>query len=1286
MKRSSLTSFIQSAVLAGGMAFATLAQAQTITGISPDGTRQFQYSPTLSFLASSAAGVTNVTVALTEKKLSGVTTIANLTATKGLTITGPNTGETVSAVLKSNRLYSATITIQDANGASANSTVAFDTIIPSYTFEAEDWNYTDTNTMVSGLYIDNPQTNAYAGKGSTDYVDAHNANGGHSYRPGGDSAPPAGQNGGLATEGCGDKTRAQYVGTGFSDYDVGYTDNGDWANYTRHFPAGTFNIFMRAANPNGANADSAEMSGPVAGRFAVPNTGGWQTYAFVPLTDASGNWITFTSDGSEQTILVSTIGGSYNANFFMFLPPDTETNSTGDIAVSNIYPDGSYQFQATNTFAFTVTSSTDVSASDIIVLLTATNLQGQGTSQTLISGSGLTVVGTPNNWSVTAALTSNTVYTATIQVTDANNSGTTTNVLFDTITPAYTFEAEDWNYGGGSFIDNPQTNAYSSLDGVAEIDYHRAGGGGGSAYGGRIGLATENASDVPRVTHVGSQDYDIGNAYGGNWANYTRTFPSGTFNLYVRVSNGNGNATANAGSISLVTNPTLDTSSGQTASLIGSFDAPPTGGWQKYAWAPVKNANGDLVRITGGAVSTLRYTVVNGGHNPNFFLLMPADLSQTPPPYVSGFQPDGANLFQITNQMSFTANSYIGMTTNNVLVQVDGVTATNLSFSGSPTLWTVTGPVRTNAFHTVVITLTDAAGTSTVTNKFDTFDPNNYTFEAEDYNFGSGQFYDSDMGIDVFAGLGGTLGIDYYTANSHNTGYRGIGLSVEGCGDIRRPAYAAGSYADYDVGDNNRGFWGNYTRTFPAGMFYVYIRLANGGGVNTSQSDSANLALVTSDPTAENQTTTRLGIFAAPYTGGWQTYTWSPLTDASGNLVPVILDGTPKTLRLTVDGGYCNQNFFMLVPVNPAEGLSSISNLKPDGTALFQFTNAMTFTVTSPAGIATSNVVVYVDGMQASGLTFTGTSNQWNVTCPVSTNVSHTVVITVTDANGTASSTNTISTFSSANYQWEAEDYDYGGGQFFDNPQTNAYANLGSVADVDNHQTDLNANPFLYRLSSAQDPAPSTQTGDLGGELPRAAFTSGGGSGIDYCIGYFGGGSWVNYTRHYPAGTYYVIGRFAEGANLTQPTLSLVTSGVGTTNQTLEPLGTFTVLPQGWSSWEWATLTDSNGRPAKVTVDGSATTLRYSGSTVSGQAEVNTGFFMLSPTVPDLKLKAVLSGANIIISFPTQTGLNYQVMYKANLSDASWTPLGSSTPGNGAVQSVTDSAAGASRFYQVQSQ
>src|SRR4029077_19691787 len=112
------------------------------------------------------------------------------------------------------------------------------------------------------------------------------------------------------------------------------------------------------------------------------------------------------------------------------------------------------------------------------------------------------------------------------------------------------------------------------------------------------------------------------------------------------------------------------------------------------------NGNGDLVRFTGGGVKTLRYTVVNGGHNPKFFMLLSADLSQTPPPFVSAFQPDGTTMFQYTNKLAFVANSYVGLTTNNVVVTLDGVQATNLSLPGPPPAGKCTCPVRTNAVHT----------------------------------------------------------------------------------------------------------------------------------------------------------------------------------------------------------------------------------------------------------------------------------------------------------------------------------------------------------------------------------------------------------------------------------------------------------------------------------------------------------------------------------------------------------------------------------------------------------
>ena len=100
--------------------------------------------------------------------------------------------------------------------------------------------------------------------------------------------------------------------------------------------------------------------------------------------------------------------------------------------------------------------------------------------------------------------------------------------------------------------------------------------------------------------------------------------------------------------------------------------------------------------------------------------------------------------------------------------------------------------------------------------------------------------------------------------------------------------------------------------------------------------------------------------------------------------------------------------------------------------------------------------------------------------------------------------TNSFATFSSTNYQFEAEDYDHDGGGFSDTLD-NSYSNVGSVAGVDNVQSDLNANPFNYRLNAAPNYAPSTTTsGDVGGELPRDQLHVNGGSGTDNNIGFFG--------------------------------------------------------------------------------------------------------------------------------------------------------------------------------------
>ncbi|HXP63539.1 MAG TPA: hypothetical protein VN829_23750, partial [Dongiaceae bacterium] len=148
--------------------------------------------------------------------------------------------------------------------------------------------------------------------------------------------------------------------------------------------------------------------------------------------------------------------------------------------LTSISPDGSVQFQWTNTLTFTLSSTSGITAANISVQLSMTNLSGVGSTTTLTSGSGLTVGGTATSPVVTTPLASNLTYTAIITATDTAGTHKSTNV-FDTVIPSYTWEAEDYDYGGGKFFDNPQTNAYKGLQATLNVDGFNP-NNGGNAY------------------------------------------------------------------------------------------------------------------------------------------------------------------------------------------------------------------------------------------------------------------------------------------------------------------------------------------------------------------------------------------------------------------------------------------------------------------------------------------------------------------------------------------------------------------------------------------------------------------------------------------------------------------------------------------------------------------------------------------------------------------------------------------------------------------------------------
>jgi hypothetical protein len=989
--------------------------------------------------------------------------------------------------------------------------------------------------------------------------------------------------------------------------------------------------------------------------------------------------------------------------------------------ISNIYPNGTNLFQPSSTLSFTAAASAGVT--NVTVELTGSTLSGLTTIiKNLTLASGLTVAGPNTGETVSAALTSNTVYAVVIQVTDANGHTATANIAyFDTIAPSYTWEAEDFDYGGGRFIDNPQVNAYAGLVGASGTDYNNTlPGQGQSAYRPQ-GLETENPNstgDTPRLQYVNTTniDYDVGYAATGEWGNYTRHYPAGLYNVYVRASGGNG-PFPDAGEITNVSGAAAFAGTGPyTWSVAGR-------GWSSYTWCPVMDSSNNLAQLaTDGTVSTLRAMIDKGNCDENFFMLVPADTNPVPnSTSLANLYPDGTVQFQPAGALTFTANSSNGIDPTNILVRLGMTNLLGVSYAtnyttgngmvvtGTDTSRNVSVPLSSNMTYSAFIQIIDGGGNPQgFSFTFDTIAPS-YTWEAEDFDYGGGKFIDNPQ-TNAYYGLGSVEGIDILVSptNQETFAYRGAAnpfgapdaLNTEVSGDKPRAAYADTNnidpvtllpYVDYDVGYNSGGDWANYTRHFPAGSYNIYVRASSGVAIRDSNLGypPTNVGLVTQGYGTSTQTVSNLGSFTVYPTGGWQTYAWVPLVDAYGNHV-VFTGGGQQTLQiqtLGLPGNDYNVNFYMLVPaIIPPE----IINLYPNGAVLFQAANKLSFATTSGSEIATSNIVVTLNGTNVSGLSFSPIASGWQVTCLLQLNESYTMTISVTDNAGHSASSGTIyfDTFQSTDYQWQACDYDYTSisgvpGQFFDNPQTNAYYNLPSTAGIDNLQSDPGANPFEYRNvdpAGTLGPSPSTTPS---ADLPRAQFLQG---GTDYNIGFFGPGSWCNYTRHYPAGTYYVWERYAEGGQTTVSTLSKVTSGYGTVSQTTSLLGTFSNPVDAWSVWSWAPLTDANGNLVPVTLNG-LTTLQLGGSPITAQPEVNIHFLMLVPTSNSISLIASFDDGNITISFPTLMGSSYQVLYKIHLTDATWTALGAPISGNNAVQSVSEPVVGgaeSSVFYRVQ--
>src|SRR6201996_2493171 len=106
----------------------------------------------------------------------------------------------------------------------------------------------------------------------------------------------------------------QDTGAGGGNYDVGWTNAGQWFNYTVNVAtAGTYTVSFRLSSPYGitdalhvANSAGTNLTGPV----AVPNTGGYENWATVTAS--------ITLKAGTQTLTVDQDSNGWNFHFMAF--------------------------------------------------------------------------------------------------------------------------------------------------------------------------------------------------------------------------------------------------------------------------------------------------------------------------------------------------------------------------------------------------------------------------------------------------------------------------------------------------------------------------------------------------------------------------------------------------------------------------------------------------------------------------------------------------------------------------------------------------------------------------------------------------------------------------------------------------------------------------------------------------------------------------------------------------------------------------------------------------------
>mgnify|MGYP003574996322 CR=1 FL=1 len=610
-------------------------------------------------------GTTTVTASSVTMKLNGATVTANATKSGNVT----KVVHTVPTALEPSTEYTVELSFTDSAGPRTG-TWTFTTGElgnPLFVIEAEDFDVDGTANPRAGetgldVNVMPYLGGAYQDEAGTETIDFSNDDGFDSdlYRfevgEDGDHEVNIGTSNGAAPgNGAGgtipinSSDRIIYQTT--ANWRIGWVGGGNWQNYTRNFPdngqGGWWKVYAALSHLDSSMAGSLsvvtagvgtpDQTVEDVGSFSAPSSGGWGNANLVEMKDAIGN-DAFVKLTGTKTVRFNL--GSGDFDFLIFSPAAPPPPYVNSAPIDSVEPDAvvlDWTIKDTDIQANASSVKVFIDGEDVTSKATSTKADGITTVHLDMTGTPLP--GGSRSWRLT--FNDN-------NATPGSHSGEGTFVVVPFDVPGiFVIEAEDFNYSldgitGG--LTNPKAGevgqdvnvmpyeggAYDTLSAVEGVDYNNEDGLDSDSYRTELDALGENevnitASNGQRYSNTrGAFDvvsnYRIGWVAGTDWQNYTRNFPTNSYNVWAALSFDGRAPGLLTGSLHLVTSDPAQP--GQTTDQLGTFNAPGSGGWGRNELVVMQDASGETARVDLGGVKTVRFNLGSGDFD--YLLFVPA--------------------------------------------------------------------------------------------------------------------------------------------------------------------------------------------------------------------------------------------------------------------------------------------------------------------------------------------------------------------------------------------------------------------------------------------------------------------------------------------------------------------------------------------------------------------------------------------------------------------------------------------------------------------------------------